>query len=59
MEGVRDTISMEQIKQHYFTSHPSLNKFSIIPKGPDFLKLLDEPHDRDGSMQKKAHNGVH
>jgi glutathionyl-hydroquinone reductase len=59
MEGVRDTISMEQIKQHYFTSHPSLNKFSIIPKGTDFLKLLDEPHDRDGSMQKKALNGVH
>ena len=47
MEGVKETVNMKQIKAHYFCSHPSLNKYSIIPKGGDFIKLLELPHDRD------------
>jgi len=44
MPGVAETVSMQHIKQHYFTSHPNLNHFSIIPKGNDFETLLREPH---------------
>lgn len=47
MPGVAETVNMSQIKQHYYCSHPDLNKYSIVPKGPDFEKLLKEPHDRD------------
>ena len=46
MPGVKGTVNMEQIKAHYYCSHPDLNKFSIIPKGPDFERLLKQPHDR-------------
>jgi putative glutathione S-transferase len=44
--GGAETVNMEQIKAHYYCSHPTLNKYSIIPRGPDFIKLLEEPHDR-------------
>jgi putative glutathione S-transferase len=47
MPGVKETVNMEQIKAHYYASHPILNHYSIIPKGDDFLKLLEQPHDRD------------
>lgn len=43
---VAPTVLMDQIKQHYYTSHPSLNKFSIIPRGANTVKLLELPHDR-------------
>ena len=45
--GVRDTCNMEQIKAHYYCSHPTLNKYSIIPKGRNFIKLLEQPHNRE------------
>eukprot|EP00545_Synedropsis_sp_CCMP1620_P012038 CAMPEP_0119005250 /NCGR_PEP_ID=MMETSP1176-20130426/1613_1 /TAXON_ID=265551 /ORGANISM="Synedropsis recta cf, Strain CCMP1620" /LENGTH=343 /DNA_ID=CAMNT_0006957039 /DNA_START=59 /DNA_END=1090 /DNA_ORIENTATION=- len=47
MSGVKDTVSMEQIKAHYYTSHPTLNHFSIIPRGADFERLLQQPHNRE------------
>ncbi|GKY93290.1 hypothetical protein MPSEU_000296500 [Mayamaea pseudoterrestris] len=47
MPGVKETVSMEQIKAHYYTSHPKLNYYSIIPRGTDFEKLLQEPNDRE------------
>lgn len=47
MPGVKGTCNMKQIKSHYFCSHPDLNYYSIIPKGSDFIKLLEEPHNRD------------
>ena len=47
MPGVKDTVNMEQIKAHYFCSHPILNTYSIIPQGPDFVSSLEQPHDRD------------
>jgi putative glutathione S-transferase len=47
MPGVKDTVNMEQIKSHYYCSHPILNAYSIIPRGVDFEKLLEEPHNRD------------
>lgn len=47
MPGVKETVDMEQIKYHYFTSHPILNHYSIVPRGSGFIKLLEQPHDRD------------
>lgn len=46
MPGIADTVNMEHIKTHYFTSHPNYNRWSIIPKGADFEAKLKEPHDR-------------
>jgi len=45
--GVAETLNLEHIKQHYYTSHPTLNPSGIVPKGPaiDF----DEPRRRPGS----------
>jgi putative glutathione S-transferase len=45
IEAIAATINMAHIKAHYFTSHPQLNTFAIIPKsnGPD----LTLPHGRE------------
>lgn len=45
MENVKKTISMEHIKMHYFTSHPVMNTYGIIPAydGPD----LEVPSGRE------------
>ena len=53
MPGVAETVNMEQIKTHYFASHPHLNMYSIIPKGRNFLERLKEPHDRDKMVNEK------
>jgi len=44
MEDIKRTVNMDHIKMHYFTSHPKLNPYGIIPAydGPD----LTAPHDR-------------
>ena len=47
MPGVAETVNMKHIKYHYYCSHPTLNYYSIVPKGNQFEKLLQEPHDRD------------
>lgn len=47
MPGVKETVNMEQIKAHYYCSHPILNHYSIIPKGADFCAALEQPHNRD------------
>ena len=40
MKGVAETCDFDQIKTHYFASHPSLNLYSIIPEGNNFENLL-------------------
>lgn len=42
--GVAETVNLQHIKQHYFTSHTSINPQGLVPVGPD----LDyaEPHGR-------------
>jgi len=47
MSGVTDSCQMDMIKAHYYTSHVELNKYSIIPRGENFLGLLKQPHSRD------------
>lgn len=46
MPGVKETVDMEQIKFHYYASHPELNYYSIVPKGSNFVALLEQPHNR-------------
>jgi putative glutathione S-transferase len=45
VHGVADTVNMDHIKYHYFSSHRSINPTGIVPKGPglDFMK----PHGRE------------
>ena len=43
--GIRETVDIEQIKQHYFWSIESRNPGRIIPVGPTIDYA--EPHDRD------------
>jgi putative glutathione S-transferase len=50
MPGVKETVNMDQIKTHYYTSHPILNPYSIIPRGPDFEAMLQEPHNRSKQL---------
>jgi putative glutathione S-transferase len=38
---------MRQIKEHYYTSHPHLNPFAVIPTGPNAIADFTKPHDRD------------
>ncbi len=42
--GIAETVNLDHIKQHYYTSHPTLNPARIVPIGPaaDFTA----PHDR-------------
>lgn len=46
MPLIRETVSFEHIKKHYFGSHPSINPHGIVPAGPD-LSYLDTPHGRE------------
>jgi len=43
-DGVAETVDMDHIKEHYYTTHHDVNPKEIVPKGPspDF----DAPHDR-------------
>ena len=44
VSGIKDTVNMEHIKAHYYTSHATINPTGVIPAGPviDF----DKPHGR-------------
>ena len=39
--GIKETTHMDHIKMHYYTSHPRMNYYGIIPKGPDFIGLMN------------------
>ena len=41
IKGVPETTKMPHIKIHYFTSHPKLNYFGIVPRGPDFIGQMN------------------
>jgi len=43
---IKRTINIEHIKMHYFTSHPVLNPYSVIPKGPNSIANFLLPHNR-------------
>jgi putative glutathione S-transferase len=46
MPGIADTVNLDHIKRHYFTSHDWINPGRIIPAGPDID--FSAPHGRGG-----------
>lgn len=40
LPGVAETVSMEQIRFHYYYSHRHINPTGIVPAGPDVLQQL-------------------
>jgi putative glutathione S-transferase len=52
MPGIAATVDMQQIKQHYYYSHESINPTRIVPVGPALDFSL--AHDRDNSALKQA-----
>ena len=49
--GITESVDIHHIKTHYFTSHPLLNAYAIVPGGP--APWWEEPHDRY-KMTKQA-----
>jgi putative glutathione S-transferase len=47
MPGVKETVNMEQIKTHYYSSHPDHKRWSVIPRGANFEDRLKEPSVRN------------
>jgi len=43
--GLAETVNMDHIKQHYYTSHLEINPTGIVPKGP--LQNFDQTHNRE------------
>ena len=38
--GIKETVHLNHIKDHYFKSHPSLNPKGIVPSGPNLKFML-------------------
>jgi putative glutathione S-transferase len=49
LPGVAGTVRFDQIKTHYYRSHPTINPTGIVPLGP--LLYFTTPHDRDRISQ--------
>jgi putative glutathione S-transferase len=47
INGVKDTVNIDEIKKHYFASHSMINPTGIIARGPEIN--YDLPHGRDPS----------
>lgn len=43
---IKEATNMTHIKRHFYASHPHLNHYAIIPKGPEVDVDLDGAHDR-------------
>jgi putative glutathione S-transferase len=43
--GLSETVSLEQIKRHYYMTHTDINPSRIVPRGP--LLDLTKPHRRE------------
>ncbi|WP_431024046.1 glutathione S-transferase family protein [Halomonas sp. H5] len=43
--GIRETVSLDHIKRHYYYSHDTINPTRIVPKGPELD--FERPHDRE------------
>ena len=43
--GVAETVNLDHITEHYYTTHPDVNPQRIVARGPDLD--FEAPHDRD------------
>ncbi len=51
--GVSKSVNISHIKTHYFTSHPRLNFYAIMPKGSEADNpWWEKPHDRAEKFDK-------
>jgi glutathionyl-hydroquinone reductase len=50
--GVAQTVNMDQIKSHYYTSHKTVNPTGIVPKGPELN--FASAHGRENVKGKAA-----
>jgi len=48
MPGIANTVNMQQIKQHYYYSHESINPTRIVPQGPELD--FNMAHNRDSKF---------
>lgn len=46
LDWLQSTTHMDHIKSHYFSSHPQLNAYSVIPRGPGVVDDMLKPHNR-------------
>ena len=44
--GIAETVDFDQIKRHYYMTHPQINPTRVVPMGP--LMDLDSPPGREG-----------
>ena len=44
IEGIKETVNLDEIKKHYYASHLMINPTGIIPRGPEID--YDLPHGR-------------
>ncbi|MFP4632819.1 MAG: glutathione S-transferase family protein [Halobacteriales archaeon] len=44
-DGVAETVDLEHIKEHYYTTHPDVNPKRLVARGPE--PRWEEGHDRD------------
>jgi len=54
--GIGRSTNMYHIKTHYFTSHPTLNHYAIVPVGGPHWWA--EPHDRDAKFPATSASSV-
>lgn len=52
VQGVAETVDIDQIKRHYYGSHKAINPTGIVPKGPALD--LAAPHDRARDYEAAA-----
>ncbi|CAF3976891.1 unnamed protein product [Rotaria sp. Silwood1] len=45
MDGIKETVNLDEIKKSYYASHLMLNPAGIVPRGPEIN--YDLPHGRD------------
>jgi putative glutathione S-transferase len=43
--GIAETVSIDHIKRHYYTTHEEINPSRIVPLGP--IPDLTKPHGRE------------
>lgn len=46
---IASTVNMQHIKDHYYRSHTSINRYAIVPLGPNTIADLTLPHNRGGA----------
>ncbi|MFW5984593.1 MAG: glutathione S-transferase family protein, partial [Halobacteria archaeon] len=44
-DSVAETVDLDHIKEHYYTTHPDVNPTGIVARGTP--PRFDEPHERD------------